>query len=89
MRPFVGASLLAKIVNDNAGILNARGALGFFASKLAPTGAAAGDRSASIFSIGLQLPQRHPPLYGAGQNNRGLAEPELRHPVNQVFQLGH
>ena len=36
--PTVGASLLAKIVNENAGILNARGALGFFASKLAPTG---------------------------------------------------
>ncbi len=37
MRPFVGASLLAKIVNDNAGILKARGVLRFFASKLAPT----------------------------------------------------
>ena len=37
MRPFVGASLLAKIVNDNAGILNERVALAFFASKLAPT----------------------------------------------------
>ena len=34
----VGASLLAKIVNDDAGILSARGALRFFASKLAPTG---------------------------------------------------
>ncbi len=33
----VGASLLAKIVNDNAGILDERVALGFFASKLAPT----------------------------------------------------
>ena len=33
----VGASLLAKIVNDNAGILDKRVALGFFASKLAPT----------------------------------------------------
>jgi hypothetical protein len=32
--------LLAKIVNDNAGILDARVALEFFASKLAPTGAA-------------------------------------------------
>ncbi|AZE87300.1 Diaminopimelate epimerase [Pseudomonas orientalis] len=29
--------MLAKNVNDDAGILNARGALGFFASKLAPT----------------------------------------------------
>jgi len=34
----VGASLLAKIVNDNAGILDERVALGFFASKLAPAG---------------------------------------------------
>jgi hypothetical protein len=33
----VGASLLAKIVNDNAGVLDERVALGFFASKLAPT----------------------------------------------------
>jgi len=34
----VGASLLAKSVNDNAGMLNKRGAYGVFASKLAPTG---------------------------------------------------
>ena len=33
----VGASLLAKNVNDDAGFLNERGALEFFASKLAPT----------------------------------------------------
>ncbi|KAA8706611.1 hypothetical protein FIV38_03155 [Pseudomonas proteolytica] len=32
----VGASLLAKTVNDNAGSQNARGGLRFFASKLAP-----------------------------------------------------
>ncbi|KAA8694938.1 hypothetical protein FIV38_28935 [Pseudomonas proteolytica] len=31
--------MLAKNVNDNAGLLDARGALRFFASKLAPTGA--------------------------------------------------
>ena len=37
---FVGASLLANNFNDYAGILNARGALKFFASKLAPTTAA-------------------------------------------------
>jgi len=30
--------MLAMDVNDIAGILNARGALGFFASMLAPTG---------------------------------------------------
>ncbi|CAN2973223.1 hypothetical protein METHPM2_2300005 [Pseudomonas sp. PM2] len=34
---FVGASLLAKNVNDNACLLNERGACKFFASKLAPT----------------------------------------------------
>ena len=34
----VGASVLAKRVNDNAGILDERVALVFFASKLAPTG---------------------------------------------------
>ncbi|CAN2983393.1 hypothetical protein METHPM2_90067 [Pseudomonas sp. PM2] len=33
----VGASLLAKNVNDNACLLNERGACEFFASKLAPT----------------------------------------------------
>jgi hypothetical protein len=31
--------LLAMVVNDNAGRLNHRSALGFIASKLAPTGA--------------------------------------------------
>jgi len=34
----VGASLLAKVVNDDAPILNAHGAFESFASKLAPTG---------------------------------------------------
>ncbi|NIL17513.1 hypothetical protein [Pseudomonas sp. AN3A02] len=34
----VGASLLAKVVNDDADWLNTRGALALFASKLAPTG---------------------------------------------------
>ncbi|KAA6174975.1 outer membrane lipoprotein carrier protein LolA, partial [Pseudomonas veronii] len=33
----VGASLLAKVVNDNAALLVYRSALAFFASKLAPT----------------------------------------------------
>ncbi|MDQ0738164.1 outer membrane lipoprotein carrier protein LolA [Pseudomonas sp. W4I3] len=41
MTPPVGASLLAKIANDNAGHLTPRSALRFFASKLAPTVAAA------------------------------------------------
>ncbi|OWP70106.1 hypothetical protein CEC48_19875 [Pseudomonas sp. K2I15] len=34
----VGASLLAKVCNNNAGYLVPRVALRFFASKLAPTG---------------------------------------------------
>jgi hypothetical protein len=34
----VGAGLLAKVVNDDAGILDERGTLRFFASKPAPTG---------------------------------------------------
>src|SRR5471030_2806319 len=38
IQPTVGARLLAKVVNDNAGIQAARVALTFFASKLAPTG---------------------------------------------------
>ncbi|QHF41824.1 hypothetical protein PspS34_27475 [Pseudomonas sp. S34] len=33
----VGASLLAMVVNDNAGYLTPRGVLGFIASKLAPS----------------------------------------------------
>jgi len=33
----VGAGLLAKVANDDAGILDERGALRFFASKPAPT----------------------------------------------------
>jgi len=37
-RPPVGAGLPAMVVNDNAGYLTLRGALRFFASKLAPTG---------------------------------------------------
>ncbi|SDT93359.1 hypothetical protein SAMN04490197_1086 [Pseudomonas orientalis] len=37
LRLFVGASLLAKNVNDNACFLNEHGACEFFASKLAPT----------------------------------------------------
>ncbi|WP_429368985.1 hypothetical protein [Pseudomonas sp. 18173] len=35
--PTVGASLLAMVVNDNAGNLTPRAASGFIASKLAPT----------------------------------------------------
>jgi len=37
----VGASMLAMVVNDDAGNLTPRGALRFIASKLAPTGVCA------------------------------------------------
>ena len=51
----MGASLLAMDVNDDAGCLNARGVLAFFASKLAPTG---GTRSIAI------RPASRPPRFG-------------------------
>jgi hypothetical protein len=43
--------VLAKVVNDNAGILNERGALAFFASTLAPTEKRFGcvDRCAPLY----------------------------------------
>ena len=41
-KPLVGASLLAKVVNDYAGNQTPRIALRFFASKLAPTGGGVG-----------------------------------------------
>ena len=41
MKCDVGASLLAKTVNDNASLLNAGVVMAFFASKLAPTKAQA------------------------------------------------
>ena len=50
----VGASLLAKIVNDNAGHLTSRGALRFFASKLAPTVFALFGFSAAAQAFDLQ-----------------------------------
>jgi len=50
--------LLAKIVNDDAGILNERGALEFFASKLAPT-------VVSTFNQGLLCRVVFPPSYPA------------------------
>ena len=50
----VGASLLAKIVNDNAGHLTPRGALRFFASKLAPTVFALFGFSAAAQAFDLQ-----------------------------------
>ncbi|CAI9001295.1 hypothetical protein EMIT0P74_90283 [Pseudomonas sp. IT-P74] len=44
----VGASLLAMVVNDNACILNDRGAGKFFASELAPTGGLSSSRDLSL-----------------------------------------
>jgi len=41
----VGAGLLAKVVNDDVGIMDERGALRFFASKPAPT------ESRSVFAL--------------------------------------
>jgi hypothetical protein len=49
--------LLAKNVNDDAGILDACVALGFFASKLAP---AVGECRASVFL--LEDPHTHAPV---------------------------
>jgi hypothetical protein len=52
-RSTVGASLLAKVVNDGALILNECGALGFFASKLAPTGVSRSSGSYLLISATL------------------------------------
>ena len=51
--------MLAKNVNGDVGILNARGALGFFASKLAPTGGGGGGQLVRPLarSQASQLPQ--------------------------------
>ena len=43
VRAPVGASMLAMVVNDDAGSLTPRGVLGFIASVLAPTGAGVSD----------------------------------------------
>ncbi|AZE58928.1 hypothetical protein C4K02_0536 [Pseudomonas synxantha] len=51
---FVGASLLAKNVNDYACFLNKRGACEFFASKLAPT---EGSPLPHLASSGRKRPQ--------------------------------
>ncbi len=51
--------MLAKNVNDNAGILYVRGGLGFFASKLAPTGY---WRSASASSKSAEGTKNRPPV---------------------------
>jgi hypothetical protein len=48
----VGASLLAMDVNDDAGCLNTRGVLAFFASELAPTGFGAGNKKPRGFRVG-------------------------------------
>ncbi|ASV35715.1 hypothetical protein CI807_05820 [Pseudomonas sp. NS1(2017)] len=48
----VGASLLAKVVNADAGILNERGVFKFFASKLAPTGSEPVPNVYALFAEG-------------------------------------
>ena len=55
----VGASLLAKVVNDDAGRLVPRVALRFFASKLAPTG---GYQLFSISTCRVSLRQNSPTI---------------------------
>ena len=52
--PPVGASLLAKNVNDNAGLPIQRSALRFFASKLAPT-QTQGDQTWFSWSVNTSL----------------------------------
>ncbi|OWQ40720.1 hypothetical protein CDH05_15510 [Pseudomonas lactis] len=52
----VGASLLARSVNDNARFLNERGAYEFFASKLAPT------KAAVLRQCGRFQPSIHPTI---------------------------
>jgi hypothetical protein len=47
----VGASLLAMVVNDNAGCLDARVAADFFASGLAPAGKAAVIKKTKFWSL--------------------------------------
>ncbi len=51
--------MLAKVVNDNAGILIQRGALRFFASKLAPTEKQI-DRSHALRGNAYRDAPRHP-----------------------------
>jgi hypothetical protein len=41
--------MLAKVINDNAGCLNVRGALWFFASELAPTGGVYGNSATNTW----------------------------------------
>ena len=52
---FVGASLLAKDVNDNAGFLDKRVVVGFFASKLAPTSSARAGHVAFQMEVTQQM----------------------------------
>ncbi|MBV7525161.1 hypothetical protein D9M71_288030 [compost metagenome] len=64
----VGASLLAMVVNDNAGYLTPRGALRFFASKLAPT----------VFCVLLGIPGLAS-AFDLQQLSDQLARPEVIH----------
>jgi hypothetical protein len=69
LTPFsAGASLLAKIVNDNAGCLIPRGGLGFFASKLAPT----------VFGVLLGIPGLAQ-AFDLQQLSEQLAKPSVVH----------
>ncbi|QCY14421.1 hypothetical protein ELQ88_28565 [Pseudomonas sp. MPC6] len=65
--PFVGASLLAMVVNDDAPGLMPRGVFRFFASKLAPTRSKT-EHPELIATIEttLHLPHLRPILHCAG-----------------------
>ena len=69
----VGASLLAMVVNDNAGWQVPRGALGFIASKLAPT----------------EIGPRISPYMGYYTHLTGPLSPNLRLAWHTVKQLVH
>ena len=83
-QPTVGASLLAKIANDDAGNQAKRGGLRFFASKLAPTQIQPPHHDAQRVALDLDLESpRQPRWPNAGLNpwvtrqDAGLAA--LRH----------
>src|SRR5476651_1889392 len=69
----VGASLLAKNVNDNACEQDTRGALEFFASKLAPTGGA--DGAGYLVAVSVRLER----TFNAHTDVVGLGLGQLSH----------
>src|SRR5476651_416917 len=90
----VGASLLAKVVNDDVGILNERGALRFFAGKPAPTKERPNARSAGcdnsrikptgLFKLGARVLNRSVPFVPEAQHDRKTRRHSGRRP-RRVF----